>query len=180
MTLHSPRGWVRITAPAAEPLTLAETKEFLRIPHNDDDGRITDMIITARSLAEHWLKRSLITQSWKLSYENGIRGTIRLPMGPVRSITSVTATTGDTTATIDSSAYALNVAGDGLVIESIITGDRIDITYSAGYGNASQVPKPIKLGMLQHVAAMLDGQVSLAPIPDQVLSLYMPFREILL
>lgn len=52
MTLHLHRGLVRIVAPAAEPLTLSETKDFLRVPHDDDDSRIADMIITARTLAE--------------------------------------------------------------------------------------------------------------------------------
>lgn len=181
MTLHAPRGLVRVSAPAAEPLTLPETKEFLRISHSDDDGRITDMIITARSLAEQWMRKSLVTQSWKLTREDAVSGTLRLPMGPVQSITSVVVTPdGGSPETVDDSAYALSVSSDAIVIETVISSDRIDITYVAGYGTSGQIPKPIKLGMLQHVAAMMDGQVTLAPIPDAVLSLYMPFREILL
>ncbi len=179
MTYHTHRGLVRVVAPAAEPLTLAETKEYLRIPHEDDDTRIADSIITARTLAEQWLRRSLVTQSWKLTYEDAVQGTIRLPMGPVQSITSVVTTTLDNVATtVPATAYTLSVSGDGMVVESIISGARIAITYAAGYGNSSQLPKPIKLGMLQHIAAMFDGQISLAPIPDGVLSLYMPFREL--
>jgi uncharacterized phiE125 gp8 family phage protein len=175
------RGLVRIVAPAAEPLTLAETKEFLRISESDDDSRIVDMILTARSLAEQWLKRSLVTQSWKLTFADSICGTIRLPMGPVQSITSVIATSaGDVATTIPATAYALSAPKDAIVIDSIISGYRIDITYVAGYGAASAMPKPIKLGMLQHIAAMFDGQMTLAPIPDAVLGYYMPFRELML
>lgn len=181
MTLHPMRGLVRVAAPAAEPLTLPETREFLRVANSDDDGRITDMIITARSLAEQWMRRSLVTQSWKLSREDAISGTVRLPMGPVQSITSVVVTPdGGSPQTVDGDAYALSIASDAMVVESLISGDRIDITYVTGYGTSAQIPKPIKLGLLQHVAAMMDGQVTLAPIPDAVLSLYMPFREILL
>lgn len=173
------RGLARVVAPSAEPLTLAETKEYLRVPHDDDDARISDMIITARALAEQWLKRSLVTQRWKLSFDDYASGTIRLPMGPVQSIVSVVTTDSEGNAmTLDASAYALNAARDAIVFESIITGEVIDITYIAGFGSANQVPKPIKLGMLHHIASMMDGGASLAPIPDGVLQFYVAFREI--
>lgn len=181
MTNLRHRGLARVVAPAAEPLTLQETKEFLRIPHDDDDSRIADMIITARALAEQWLKRSLMTQSWKISFEDYLSGTIRLPMGPVQSITSVVATSEEgTPTTLSASAYALSADKDAIVLENIITSHRIDVTYVAGYGSAGQLPKPIKLGMLCHIAAMVDGAVSLAPIPEQVLHYYVPFKEICL
>ncbi|MDX2073481.1 MAG: head-tail connector protein [Alphaproteobacteria bacterium] len=181
MTHFRHRGLVRVTPPTAEPLTLQETKEFLRIPHNDDDSRINDMIVTARSLAEQWLRRSLITQGWKVSFEDAITGTIRLPMGPVQSITSVVTTTVDgVPLTIPTTAYLLSVTQDAIVVDNIISGHRIDITYVAGYGSGSQLPKPIKLGMLQHIAAMLDSEMTLAPIPDSVLPFYTPFRELAL
>ena len=63
---------------------------------------------------------------------------------------------------------------------SPIYGYRIELVYVAGYGAASAMPKPIKLGMLQHIANMYDGQMTLAPIPDEVLQFYMPFRELAL
>ncbi len=123
MTFHLHRGLVRIVAPAAEPLTLSETKDFLRIPHDDDDSRIADMIITARSLAEQWMKRSLVTQSWKLTFADSIAGTLRLPMGPVQSITSVISTSaGDVSTAIPATAYVLSAGKDSLVIDSIISG----------------------------------------------------------
>jgi uncharacterized phiE125 gp8 family phage protein len=179
MTQLYHRGLVRISAPAAEPVTLSETKEFLRITHNDDDPRISDMLITARALAEQWLKRSLVTQTWKVTFENAISGTVKLPMGPVQSISSVATTTieGDSTM-LAGTAYALSAAKDSLVVADLIQGYRIDVTYVAGYGSSSQLPKPIKMGILTHVAAMFDGQAGLAPIPDGVLQYYMPFREL--
>jgi len=173
------RGLVRTVAPVAEPLTVPETKEYLRIPHDDDDSRISDMIVTARSLAEQWLRRSLVTQSWKITFGESVSGTLRLPMGPVQSVTSViTTSAGGVSTTIPATAYALNAAKDGLVIDSVISGYRIDITYVAGYGATSQLPKPIKLGMLHHISVMLDGELMMAPIPDAVLSYYMPYREL--
>lgn len=173
------RGLVRVIAPAAEPLTLAETKEYLRITHHDDDTRLADMIITVRSLAEQWLKRSLITQSWKLTFEDEISGSVRLPMSPVQSITSITSIAlDDTSTTIASIAYALSAAKDAVLLASIITGHRIEITYVAGFGSVSQLPRPIKMGMLAHIAALYDGTASLAPIPDEALHCYTPYREL--
>ena len=181
MTIHRHRGLVRIVAPAAEPITLGETKAFLRVVQGDDDGRISDMLIAARTLAEQWLKRSFVTQSWKLTFADCMTSGSRLPMGPVASITSVTTTTEDgTPTTIADTSYALSVVKDEIVLDNTLYADRIDVTYVAGYGASNQLPKPIKLGLLSHVAAMYDGTAAMAPIPDHVLSLYMPFRELAL
>jgi uncharacterized phiE125 gp8 family phage protein len=179
MTLHRHRGLVRISAPAAEPLTLIETKEFMRIDSSDDDARINDMIIAARTLAEQWLKRSLVTQHWKLSLADCATSGTRLPMGPLQSIASViTTSAAGVTTTLDPSAYAISPAGDAMMLDGTLYADRIDISYIAGYGASGQVPKPIKLGLLQHVAAMYDGTAAMSPIPDPVLAMYMPFREL--
>ncbi len=179
MTLPRYRGLVRTVAPAAEPLTLLEVRDFLRIAHDDDDARISDLIITARSLAEQWLRRSLLTQTWKLIFEDYMADRIALPMGPVQSVTSVQTRTlaGDITA-INASSYALSAASDALISASTLYADRIEVVYVCGYGSASQLPKPLKMGLLEHVAAMYDGNMQLAPIPEHVLHYYMPFREL--
>jgi uncharacterized phiE125 gp8 family phage protein len=62
MTSHLPRGLERIVPPALEPLTLAETKLYLRVDHPDDDQAILRLIQTAREAAEEYLRRSLLTQ----------------------------------------------------------------------------------------------------------------------
>ncbi|MEQ1790660.1 MAG: head-tail connector protein, partial [Rickettsiales bacterium] len=58
----------RISAPATEPITLAEAKLYLRVDSSSEDNLITDLIVAARMSAEAWLKNSLISQSWKLVY----------------------------------------------------------------------------------------------------------------
>ena len=179
MSLPNLYGLVRFAAPAAEPLTLSETKQFLRVSHADDDTRINDMMISARLLAEQWLKRSLVTQSWKLTYEDELPCYVPLPMGPVQSITSITSISATGSSTIiPASSYALSADKSRLLLSAAISGHRVEIVYVAGYGTASQLPRPIKLGLLQHIAAMYDGQIELAPIPDAVLQYYMPFREL--
>ncbi len=181
MTTPRYDGLVRVSAPANEPVTLAETKAFLRITHDDDNARITDMITSARVLAEQWLRKSLLTQSWKLSVEGAVSGSLRLLMAPVQSIVSVMTIDAQLNATIVlPSQYALSTAKDKLIVQDTLYGYRVEIVYVAGYGTASDIPKPIKLGILQHVASMVDGSIALAPIPDGVLQYYMPFRELAL
>src|SRR5438132_43835 len=81
----------RATPPALEPLGLAETKLFLRLDLPDEDLLVLSLIQTARDAAEGFLRRSLMPQQWKLSFDYGIGEQISLPMGPVQSVISVIA-----------------------------------------------------------------------------------------
>lgn len=171
----------RVSAPANEPLTLAETKLYLRVDGSNEDTLINDLIVAARMTAESWLKRSLITQSWKLAYDDYICEEVDLPMGPVNSITSVIVVNRDnTTQTISDSTYYLNAAKDALILDTVTFGFRIEVTYITGYDDATAVPKPIKQGMLEHIAAMYDsrGDVGQTALPEQTICLYLPFREV--
>jgi hypothetical protein len=53
------------SAPAVEPVSLAEAKAHLRVDVSDDDALITALIIAARQHAETITRRALVTQSWK-------------------------------------------------------------------------------------------------------------------
>lgn len=183
MTVLRNRLLVRVTAPAIEPITLSEAKLYLRIDHANEDVLISDLIVAARLTAEHWLKRSLITQAWKLAYDDYAAETLSLPMGPVNSITSIMIVNRDnSTQVIDNSVYYLNAAKDTLIFDMALIGFRVEITYSTGYGNAAAVPKAIKQGMLVHIASMYEnrGEACEYSIPDQTIRLYTPFREICL
>jgi uncharacterized phiE125 gp8 family phage protein len=174
---------VRVVAPATEPLTLDEAKLYLRVTDDAQDTLINDLIVTARMMAEQWLKRSLITQSWKLAYDDYVAECVQLPMGPVDSIGSVTIVNRDlTTQSISSSTYYLNAVRDTIVFQSALVGFRIEIVYSAGFGNASSVPRPVKQGMLAHIASMFDyrGEADASVLPAQSLALYVPYRGVVL
>jgi uncharacterized phiE125 gp8 family phage protein len=171
---------LRVSDPQSEPVTLTEAKTYLRVDSTDQDSLIGDLIVTARALAEQWLKRSLITQSWKLSYGLAVGGAIALPMGPIVSITSVVATLIDgSTVTLDPAQYYLNAAQDGIIFKAISIGQHIDITYVAGYGDATLVPKPIKLGILAHIASLYDDRGQNATtLPEHSVRLYAPYRGV--
>lgn len=183
MTNNRERRLERITPPASEPVTLAEAKLYLRVDSNSEDSLISDLIVAARMSAESWLKSSLISQSWKLVYNDYLDSEVELPMSPVTSISSVTVVNRDTsTMTISANDYYLNAAKTKLLFDNYVSGFSIEITYNTGYGTASQIPTPIKYGILAHIAAMYDerGLPGQTNIPPQVSALYAPFRGVLL
>jgi uncharacterized phiE125 gp8 family phage protein len=183
MTTHRNRLLARVVAPANEPLTLSETKLYLRVDDTSSDSLINDLITASRMMAEHWLKRSLITQTWKLVYDDYVPDQVTLPMGPVGSISSVVTIGRDnSTQTMDSDLYYLNASKNTIIFDSMVVGFKVEITYTAGYGNAAAVPKPIKQGMLAHIADMYDnrGMGCNSALPELSTMLYMPFREICL
>ena len=52
------------TPPVVEPLSLAEAKAHLRVPHADDDAYISTLIVSARLRVERQTGLRLITQNW--------------------------------------------------------------------------------------------------------------------
>lgn len=180
MTPYSlyPRKAVRSVAPAVEPVSLADVKTYLRIDHTDDDSFLNDLIEAARDAAETYLRRSLITQTWVLTYDENIPFHVDLPHGPVQSITSVVAEAEDTsTVSVNSAAYKL-LANDVLRVEGYVSSHKIHVTYVAGYGDAaSDVPAPIRQGIIHHVGMIVERREDLADLPGGILGLYAPYRK---
>jgi len=170
----------RVSAPASEPVSLAEAKLYLRVDGTAEDALISDLIVAARMSAENFLRRSLITQSWKLAYNDYVDYEVDLMMPPVVSIASVMIRDRDgSSQTFAAGNYYLNAAKNKLIFDTTPVGDLLEITYNTGYGSASQIPQPIKYGILAHIAALYDerglpGQA----MPAQVSALYAPFREV--
>lgn len=167
------------TAPASEPVTLSEAKSYLRLDSSAEDSLVNLLITAARKSAEEYLRRSLITQSWKLAYDDFIAGDIALPRAPVQSITSVALVdiNGGSTA-VSPATYSLNAAKTQMVLDGILSAHRIDIVYVAGYGVASDVPAPLRQGILAHLAEMFDRRSAAAGFPASVQALYAPYREL--
>ncbi|MCC2097407.1 MAG: head-tail connector protein, partial [Hyphomicrobiales bacterium] len=54
------------SAPAVEPVSLAEAKNWLRISHDSDDLLIEALITSARLVVEAHAQLVLIAQSWRI------------------------------------------------------------------------------------------------------------------
>lgn len=177
----------RTTAPAAEPLTLAEAKIHLRVSSTDDDGLITSLITAVRLLAEEFTRRAFVTQGWKLWLDafpqqddvlwEGLREGptnllvsrfITLPRPPLQSVTSVTSYDESNTGTVfAASHYFVDTAsqpgrlalrnGESWPVPARAT-NGIAVDYVAGYGNAEDVPQALKAGMLVHLAHLYENR----------------------
>ncbi len=183
MSNNRERKLERTIAPATEPVLLSEAKLYLRIDGTTEDALVSDLIVVARMSAEQYLRSSLITQSWKLVYNDYLDDEIDLPMPPVISVSNVIVTNRDTTTqTISANNYYLNANKRKLLFDNYVSGFSIEINYNTGYGVAGQVPSPIKYGILAHMAALYDerGLIGQENLPVQVSSLYEPYREVLL
>jgi uncharacterized phiE125 gp8 family phage protein len=168
----------QLIAPASEPITLSDAKNYLRVETSEDDSLIADCIVSARQIAEHTLRRSLITQDWRLSTDAGVLRSLALPMGPVQSVLAAHALNREGVATsISASSYTLNAAADRLMFDGMPYYWRVEIDYRAGYGvSGSSIPAAIRQGMLNHLAMLYDGRGVDAGMPESTATLYHPYR----
>ncbi|GEO27030.1 hypothetical protein AAC03nite_28150 [Alicyclobacillus acidoterrestris] len=121
-----------VTQPASEPITLDETKLYLRVDTDADDAMITALIVAAREYCQAYQNRAYITQTLELTMDHfpGHRhfvdvwyqgmysahrhqrhhNEIKLLMPPIQSVESISYTdhTGSTT-TLDPSAYVVDI-----------------------------------------------------------------------
>jgi uncharacterized phiE125 gp8 family phage protein len=178
-----------ITAPASEPITLAEAKLHLRVDSTDDDTLITTLVVAARQGAEHITGRAIISQTLELALDE-FDDVIRLPRPPLVSITSIKyLNDAGVLTTMAEADYIL----DGHSEPARITPaygttwpttrcqqNAVLIRYVAGYANAAAVPQEIKQWMLLRIGMLYENResvsagVTLAELPyvDRLLDAY--------
>lgn len=194
-----------VTPPAADPVTLGEVKGWAKIDTTADDGLLAGLITAATQAAEEYLKRSLITQTRKLTIDAGrsdiclpdgvydlpvsiltgsIPNSIELPFGPLQSITSiVTYGVAGGSTTFSASNYYVDTASNRVTLNYGVQWpsdlrDRksMEVTYVAGYGNtASAIPAPIKTAIMMHVQRMYDGRL-ICDMPPECESMLRKYR----
>lgn len=154
---------VMIVAPAVEPVSLDEAKSHCVIEHDNDDVLLAGMILAGRRWVEQFVRRQLITATWKKVVHSFPSGPIRLPYPPLQSVSSITYLddSGESTV-LSSSLYQVDaVSVPGLVVPA--PGETwpgteagrlnaVEIEYLAGYGDhSSHVPEELRLAILQLV-----------------------------
>ena len=185
-------GLTLTTAPDAEPLTLVEAKLHCKVDANDDDALITALIVAARRLAEQQTGCALVTQSWRQTFDAFPAAAIALERPPLASVQTVKYyDTDGTLQTLGSGAYTVHTSGQlGLVAPAYgttwpATRDRleaVEITFTAGYGNAAVVPQEIKQWMLLQIGHWYENREAVGerrdPLPyvDALLDPYRVLR----
>ena len=154
-----------ITAPAAEPITLAEAKAHLRVDASTDDAIITAMIQAVREQAEHETGRALITQTWERVLDAFPAVEIELGRLPVASITSIKYLDANgAQQTLDSSQYLLDAdtapgwvlpVADAVWPATADSANAVRVRFVAGYGaSGAAVPASVRAWMLLHLGAL--------------------------
>jgi uncharacterized phiE125 gp8 family phage protein len=83
-------GAILLLPPAAEPLSLVEAKQFLRVAHAEDDAVITALIAAARHHVEALTRCALLTQTWRLVLDAWPGdGRLRPRIGPLQALAAV-------------------------------------------------------------------------------------------
>jgi uncharacterized phiE125 gp8 family phage protein len=171
---------------ALEPVTLAEAKLHCRVDGSDDDALIVALIVAARQLCENVARLSVAQQVCTLKLDGFPAGEIRLPGGPVSSVTSVvyldiagqSQTLGAPSYQVDKDSNTARVlpapgtSWPGTQSEAV---NAVTVTYEAGWAQAS-VPQAVKQWVLLHVAhyhrhreAMSTDSLAALPLLDGLL-----------
>ncbi|NVO15475.1 MAG: phage head-tail connector protein [Rhodoplanes sp.] len=143
-----------LVPPAAEPLTLAEAKLYLRVDHDDDDALIGSLVAGARKLVETATRRALLTQTWRLvrdAWPAG--GRIKVLPAPLCAVAAARVYDADGMPhAIDPSVFTLDIAAaPGVIAFALpavpapglrVAGIALDAV--VGYGaDAVAVPAPL-------------------------------------
>lgn len=155
---------VRVTAPAASPISLAEAKAQMRVEGTDDDTIIQRLIDAAVAFVDVQgvLGFAMITQTWG-QWIGQSPGTVMLSLGPVQSVSAVkyydtdgalqTATLSDFNVFGTPNRTTVSPKSGKAWPVTQMRDDAIKIEYVIGYGDAaSDVPQTVRHALMMLVA----------------------------
>lgn len=162
-----------IQAASAEPLTVVEAKQHLRVEHSVDDALIGSLITVARQRCEHETRRALVNQVWERVLDGFPQVELLLGRPPVRQVLSLTyVDAAGATQTMAPTAYVLDSdAEEGWVLpaadtewpETADTVNAVRVRFEAGYGDTgAAVPTALRQWMLLQVGALYAFRESIA------------------
>ena len=186
---------VLTTAPAVEPISLAEAKAHLKIDASDEDALLTALITAARMFVERTLGVALITQSWSYFLDFWpSAGCITLPILPVQAVSAVKVHDGaGGSVTLDAAGYAVDALSEParLVLKGAVPStearelNAFEVAFTAGYGDeADTVPGPIRHALKLLVAHWFERREPVAlglvaqDVPTTIAALLLPYRRV--
>ncbi|WP_427501374.1 head-tail connector protein [Methylomonas sp. MED-D] len=181
------------TAPAVEPLTLAEMRQYLGIGDPtaiDRDAVITARVKTARKIVENYTGRALINQTWQAVGEDF--GDVIMLVAPLVSVTSIKYTDSNgTQQTLAGSEYYVQTKNARIVtaygktwptVRSDV--EPVIVEYVAGYGaDGDAVPGALKEAIALLVSVWEQFQSSQAglgyppDLPNACRTLMNPYND---
>jgi uncharacterized phiE125 gp8 family phage protein len=168
-----------ISAPAVEPITLTEAKNWLKVIGTADDDLITMLIESTRQSMEDALNLKMITQTVKQTRDEWPVGSVEFELDayPVQSVTSIAyKTTSDTTQILSADSYVLDnttqpariYLKDGYTWPTLqAESEAVTINFVAGYGDtAADVPSKLKTLILHAIAFAYENRMN--PVQERV------------
>ena len=148
--------------PPCEPLSLEETKLYLRISSDGEDTLITSLISASRAYVENITGRALLKQGWilqltppyppsfplVLTHQQEL--SLTLPMPPLLEVISVRS---------KGKSIPFVQEDTKLKIGKHFYGKPLSVSFWAGYGATSEsLPADLKMAILRGVGALYEGQ----------------------
>jgi uncharacterized phiE125 gp8 family phage protein len=178
----------RLSAPAAEALTLAEVKAHCRIDHDAEDALLARAIKAARDTVEgpDGAGLALIAAQWQMRLDR-LMGEIWIPMGPVLSIDAVRyLDEAGVMQTVQPAGYQWRKGRFEARIKPAyglswpIVRERYDaahITFTAGFPGTDQIPpdlsaipEPLRIAMLMLIGHWYEQRetVVIGEVPAEI------------
>ncbi len=174
------------TAPAAEPITLTDVKNHLKIDYTDDDDLLAIIIQAVREFVEVYTGRALMTKTIQEYYDKfplytvtNPRGGIEARFAPLQSLTFVKYKDSDGTTqtlTVNVDYTFDNISEPPRIFPYYGTTwptvrdepNSVWIEYEGGYTQASDVPAVIKQAMFLMIGKMYEQREdSVKNLPTQ-------------
>ena len=151
-----------VTAPTAEPVTLEEAKNHLRVDITDDDTLIVSLILVARNVCEGINNHKFVTQTWNIfmdAFPGNNEFILPKSLSPLASVTHIKYTDEDSIqSTFNSSNYAVDIYSDPGRIKLMSDANwpsdplyeinAVEIQVVVGYGDDADVPQEYKQAIL--------------------------------
>lgn len=159
---------ILLTAPTAEPVTLAEAKLAARVSGSSMDTLIPGLIIAARELAEQETSAKFMAQTWRIELVDWPAATDVLPINQATAA-AVSYWTGSAWSdAMDSAAYTYAPDGIGTVLAPATgtswptlgdrpVGPRVRIDLTTGATTPAAVAESVKLFIKACVAYWIDN-----------------------
>jgi hypothetical protein len=152
-----------IAGPGEEPVSLAEAKLFARVDGGDEDALVSALVAAARLHVESLTGRALVTETWRLVL-SGVAGlVVPLPVVPAAAL-------------LDAPEGAV-LQGDSVLLATPHSG-ALTVDYTAGYGDAEDVPADLKQAVLTLVAYWYEHRDSVTTSPVGFERLVASYRRV--
>jgi uncharacterized phiE125 gp8 family phage protein len=183
-----------LVAPAAEPLGLAEAKDYLRIAYEGEDALVAGLIGAARSRIEELARVAMISRTLRVTLDQWPQRTMEtrvfhLPVRPAGELVAVKVYDAEAEPETVTDRFTLApgraarlVWTSGQFPRPRARANGIEIDYAAGFGEEpDDVAEGLRLAvkrLVAHAYHSRDGGMINGPLPEDVAGLISPWRRV--